>query len=694
VSRRPPLERRDHAARNRRATNRTDVTPDPRHRDPGHRSAGPRHAVPAKRRSEPQRAEVRHLRSAPDPIVQRAKPAVRTQRRSIDRRHVPTRRPVRALQKRAIRAPRIVRHYFRAGQTRRRLLAVLILTAMVFSVVITRVVMLQTADSQALREAGRAQRTSELVLQASRGVIFDRNGDELALSVPSTTVTANPKLVTDPAGTVAALAALLALTPEKQQTLLDAFTLKQSAFAYVARQVTDDQAAGVDALGLNGIQTVAEDRRTMPAGEVGKSVIGRTDIDGVGIAGIEKQLDELLTGTAGEQVRQHDIDGRSLPGTGAVTVAPTPGDDVVLTVDRSIQYDVEQAMIDRVSELGARGGTAIVMDTKTGEIIAMVGVRKNDQGVVEVTSGNIAVVDAAEPGSVVKAITVSAALNEGTVTPDMMFEVPSAEKFSDTVLHDAEVHKTEYWPVSQIVTKSSNIGTIKVMLTLGDTMREKKEKLDSYLRAFGLGQTSPLDFPGESQGVYNDWKKWEGAEQYTMAYGQGLASTSIQLVSAINVIANGGVYVAPKLIKSTIAADGTMTDTEPSATHVVVRPEVAAQVNTMLRSVVCEGTAKPAQLDGITVAGKTGTGLKAQDNGTYEDADGNRKYYSSFVGFFPAEAPRVTVLISIDEPPGDDNQQTRFGGTAAAPVFAEIAPTIMHEMNFPPPTAGGGCPKV
>jgi cell division protein FtsI (penicillin-binding protein 3) len=383
-----------------------------------------------------------------------------------------------------------------------------------------------------------------------------------------------------------------------------------------------------------------------------------------------------------------------LPGTEQVSVEPVPGDDVVLTLDRSVQYDLEQAMIERVETLGARGGTAIIMDTDTGEILAMVGVRRNDEGKVEVTSGNIAVVDAAEPGSVVKAITVSAALNEGTVTPDTVFEVPYAKKFSDTVLHDAEPHATEHWPVSQIVTKSSNIGTIEVMLTLADTMRHKKEMLDSYLRAFGLGEKSPLDFPGESQGVYNDWKKWEGAEQYTMAYGQGVASTSIQLVSAINVIANGGVYVAPKLVKATIGPDGTMTPTDPSGTHRAIRPEVAQQVTTMLRSVVCNGTAKPAQVKGWTIAGKTGTGLKAQANGTYEDENGQRKYYSSFVGFFPAEAPQVTVLVSIDEPPGDANQQTRFGGTAAAPVFAEIAPTIIREEHLTPPTPDGGCPKV
>ncbi|MBI5090115.1 MAG: penicillin-binding protein 2 [Actinobacteria bacterium] len=688
---RPPLERRARHTNKptdaRRADRRPGLTPDPRHR--AGRPAPHRGRAPARSHGEPKvvpaAPDRRRRRAAPPPPPRVARPA--------DRRHGSGKQPVRALQKRVTRAPRVVRHYFRAGQTRRRLLAVFVLTAMVFTVVITRVVMLQTADAESLRAAGRDQRTSETILPATRGVIFDRNGDELALSVPSTTIIANPKNVGDPATTVATLASVLGLTPEKQQSLLTAFTTRDKSFVYVARQVTDDQAAAIDALDIDGIDGIADVRRTMPGGEVGKSVIGRTDDFGIGTAGIEKQYDDLLTGTDGELVREHDRDGRSLPGSEQVSVTPVPGDDVVLTLDRSVQYDLEQAMIDRVSTLGARGGTAIIMDTDTGEILAMVGVRRNDEGVVEVTSGNIAVVDAAEPGSVVKAITVSAALNEGTITPDTMFEVPYAKKFSDTVLHDAEPHATEYWPVSQIVTKSSNVGTIEVMLTLGDTMRHKKEMLDSYLRAFGLGETSPLDFPGESRGIYNDWKKWEGAEQYTMAYGQGVASTSIQLVSAINVIANGGVYVAPKLVKATIGPDGTMTPTEPSGTHRVIRPEVAGQVTTMRRSVVCNGTAKPAQLDGWTIAGKTGTGLKALDNGTYTDEDGNHKYYSSFVGFFPAEAPQVTVLVSIDEPPGDDDQQTRFGGTAAAPVFKEIAPTIIRETNMTPPTPNGGCPE-
>jgi cell division protein FtsI (penicillin-binding protein 3) len=569
---------------------------------------------------------------------------------------------------------------------------VFIVTMLLFLLVVARVVHLQVTSSDELRAAGLQQRTTESVLQARRGVIFDRNGDELAMSVPATTIIANPKSVGDPAATVAVLAQVLSLSADKQQSLLEAFTAKEKSFVYVARQVSDEQAAVIDDLNLNGVDAIAEDRRTMPTGEVGRSVIGRTDPDGVGTAGIEKQLDTLLTGTDGEINRQHDRKGRSLPGTETTSVEPVPGHDVVLTLDRSVQYTVEQQLLAQVTTLQARGGTAVVLSTKTGDVIAMASVRRDDvTGQYSVSSGNLAAVDAAEPGSVVKAATLAAALNEGVVTPDTSFEVPWRKQFSDTMLHDAEQHPDAVWNVGQILTESSNIGTIEVMLRMSPELRGAKEKLYSYLRAFGLGEKTALDFPGESGGLLKDWKQWEGAEQYTMAYGQGLASTSVQLAAAINVIANGGTYVAPRLVHATIGADGEVTETPASATHRVIRPEVAAQVTQIMQSVVCSGTATRAQVDGLSIAGKTGTGLKAQDNGTYLNEKGERTYYASFVGFFPAEDPQATVLISIDEPPGADGQLTRFGGTAAAPVFAQVAPAIMREMDITPPAAGGGC---
>jgi cell division protein FtsI (penicillin-binding protein 3) len=598
------------------------------------------------------------------------------------------------LQKRVSSVPRAARFNFRAGQSRKRLLLMFGVTAVLLVAVIGRIIQLQTADAAELLEAGRDQRTSERVVRAGRGVIFDRDGQELALSIPATTVFADPRLVQDPQATVAMLGQLLALSPEKQQELVEAFTAKDRGFVYVARQVTDSEAAAVEALELNGVGTVAEPKRVMPAGSIGRGVIGRTDVDGVGTAGLELQYDDWLSGIDGAQIREHDRDGRSLPGAGVTTqVQPVPGGDIVLTIDRSVQREVERALAAQVATLSARGGTVVVLDTDSGEVLAMAGVRRDQQtGEVYVTSGNIAVIEAAEPGSVVKAITVAAALNEGTVTPDTEFEIPFRKQYSDTVLEDAEQHPTEFWTVSKILTKSSNIGTIETMLTLGGgDLRTTKQILGAYLTSVGLGAKTALDYPNESRGLGADWTEWEGAEQYTVSYGQGIASTSIQLVSAINMIANSGVYVAPKLLKATIDASGELRETPASEQRIVVRPDVAAQVTAMMQGVVCEGTAKAAQIDGISVAGKTGTGLKALEGGGYEDEDGKRKYYSSFAGFFPAEDPQVTILVSIDEPPGAEGQDTRFGGTAAAPVFARIAPLIMHELDIRRPPSGG-CP--
>jgi cell division protein FtsI (penicillin-binding protein 3) len=211
------------------------------------------------------------------------------------------------------------------------------------------------------------------------------------------------------------------------------------------------------------------------------------------------------------------------------------------------------------------------------------------------------------------------------------------------------------------------------------------------MAAFGLGSKSALDFPGESPCILMQPEDLWGSERVTVAYGQGVSSTSLQLVAAVNTIANGGVYVAPKLVKATVGPDGTMTDTAPSESHRVVSEEAAAQTTEMMKAVVCDpmGTADQAQVEGLSIAGKTGTAYKAADNGTYFDDNGQRVYYASFVGFFPADDPQVTVLVSVDEPPADTND--RFGGTASAPVFAELAPTLIHELGIIPSAGVAGC---
>jgi cell division protein FtsI (penicillin-binding protein 3) len=607
------------------------------------------------------------------------------------------------------RAPSSATTYrFSVGRPRQRLIGLLVVISLVLLVVLVKVGRLQIAGGgDPLRAAAAEQWTRHITLQADRGTIFDRNGEELAVSVPAAAISINPMLINDPEGTLGVLNQLLALTAEEQTDLMNAMLAKDSGFVYVRRQVDASVAEQLEQLDMTGVNVDSEDKRLLPGGETGRSVIGLTDIDGIGIAGLEKQFGggaaaaelgytDILSGTAGELVREVAPKGRSIAGSEHVTVEPVPGDDIILTIDRSIQFATEQALLSRVSALGAKSGYVIVQDTDTGDILAMASVQRNDAGAVEITSGNYAAVNAYEPGSVAKMVTMAAALDQGTVTPDSTFVVPWRRQYADDFLEDSHQHPDELMTVNQIMVESSNIGTIDTMMSLGrgdwDTARRVHWE---YLRSFGFGERTALDFPDESPGILKHWTDLWGSERVTVAYGQGFSSTPIQMVSAVNAIANDGTYVAPRLVAGYVDEAGEPIDAEPSATHQVVSPTAAAQVQQMMRGVVCDaenGTGELAQqgVEHFSVAGKTGTGLKAQPDGGYEDAAGNRVYYASFVGFFPAEDPQVTVLVSIDEPPGGDINH--FGGTAAAPVFAELVPEIAHEMSIQPPANTTPCP--
>jgi cell division protein FtsI (penicillin-binding protein 3) len=578
-------------------------------------------------------------------------------------------------------------HHWRVGSLRRRLLFVLTGIVASFVVLLVWVGLIQTKDAKSYESFMSAQRTRSEVLPAPRGEILDRSGKPLALSVVARTIYADPRSVADPVRTVHALSLVLGLSDAKQASLLAAFKAKTSSFVYVAREVDPSTAQVVDNLKLAGIGSQEESKRYLPNGEVGKGVIGATNVDGDGIAGLEKQYERFLTGTPGQLRQALGTKGRSIPKSQKALVDAIPGKDVQLTLDLPLQYEAEQAVLDKVNELGARGGSAVVMDSSTGEVLAMASVRRDPTtDVVSVGSANYAAVDSYEPGSVAKVITVSAGLNEKVVTPQTTFLVPAAQLFFDKVLHDAEPHPTANYTVNDILARSSNIGTIFISQLIGP------DKQESYMRAFGFGEQTALDFPGESKGILRPDKQWRGTENVTVSYGQGVSATAIQLVSAVNVIANGGVYVAPKIVKSVIDPNGSRTDTMPSATRRVIAPDVAEEMNLMMRDVVCDGTAKGwADVKGYTVAGKTGTGFKAQKNGTYLDDSGHHQYYASFVGFLPAENPRITVLVSIDEPPAGAQH---FGANTAAPVFRRIAAAAILALGIQPPTTSGGCPTT
>ena len=621
--------------------------------------------------------KARALRNAKVPASTRSTARATAQRK---RRPVTPGRP--SVRKATQSAPRVAKTG-RELLTQQRMKKTFFVCFALLFVVFLRVGYLQVVKADHYQQASLDQRLRNNTIKADRGVIFDRDGNELALSVPSVTIFADPTYVVDPITTASTLASVLRLTPKEEKALAKDLAATDDNFVYVARQLNDDMAEAVTALNLAGIYSYSEPTRVV-AGEVARNIIGRTDPDGIGTSGLESQFDEVLMGVDGRQVIERDSDGRSIPSTRSIVREPEAGQDLVLTINRSMQFQTDAALLQRVAELKARGGNAIVMNSKTGEIYAISSIRRLDSGTYTTSPGNLSAVEAYEPGSVAKVISVAAAINENRVTDKSVFSVPGWQRFDDFTIRDAFPHDLQQMTVREILTQSSNLGTVLISQEI------PTETLYSYIKAFGFGAKTDLNFPNESAGLLRDVEDWRGTEKLTVAYGYGFASTSLQLVAAVNVIANGGEYVAPKLVKATIDGDGNVKDTAPSETHRVLTPDTSSMMLSIMKDVVCLGTGTRAQVELMNVAGKTGTGYKVQQNGTYNTNDGGRKYFASFVGFFPADNPEVTILVSIDEP--DPSSQDRFGGTAAAPAFARLAQVAIRELQIQPTTNHDGCP--
>lgn len=600
---------------------------------------------------------------------------------------------------RAIRARELVRgHAKRAtesmttnlqgGNIRVRLVAMWCFITAMLLIVLLRVTLLQTLWASGYQQASVDQRTRVSIVRAERGSILDRQGFELALPVPTRTIYADPRVVVDPVGTAHALAGLLQLTPEKEMELATSLQDKASSFTYVARQSSQEVATAILALQLPGISSFIEPSRLLTS-ETLRAVVGRTDIDGVGISGLEKEYNDLLAGVDGRNVREVNSDGQSISAGSNDGFNAVAGTDIVTTIDRNIQFQVDGIVAQQIERIGAKSGTAIVMDTATGEIYAMSSVRRNADGTYTSDSGNFAAVEAYEPGSVAKVFSVASALNEGKIIPSSIFKVPGIQVFDqgtqwEYTISDAYPHVLEDMTVRRIMVESSNLGAALISQTM------TTQSFGDYLKSFGFGAKTALNYPGEARGSLKPASKLQGTERITRAYGYGYAATAVQLISAVNVVANDGVYVAPKILAATIDEKGINTPTEPSATHRVLTSETSQAMRSLLTDVVCFGTGKLAQIQGMSVGGKTGTGYKLQDNGTYINDEGVRAYFASFVGFLPADKPKFTVLVSIDEP--DPATQDRFGATAAAPVFATISHVLINELDIRPSATDSGCP--
>jgi cell division protein FtsI (penicillin-binding protein 3) len=575
------------------------------------------------------------------------------------------------------------------GKISHRLAYVRIGVSLLLCAMLLRTGYLQTIGSGQYRDASVSQRTRVNVVKAERGSILDRNGLELAIPIPLRTVFADPREVIDPVGTARAIAAVLAMSPEAEIVLAEKLQDKTSSFTYVARQTTQEVADTLIALQLPGVSSYKESGRELTSDGL-RALVGRTDPDGLGTSGLEMQFDLLLAGVNGRQVREVSAKGQSIPATQDESVSAIPGKTLVTTIDRNIQFQVDGILAQQIARLQARSGTAIVMDSATGEIFAMSTLRLNEDGTYSADSGNIAAVEANEPGSVAKVFSIAAAINEGQVEPKTVFSVPPtfiANKGTkwEQPINDAYPHGLEDMSVRKILVDSSNVGTLMIGQTIGP------DKLHDYLKSFGFGAKSAIDFPGETKGILQSANKWQGAKKFTTSYGYGYSTTALQLIAGVNVVANNGNYVAPRLVTATVTKDGLNESIPPNEQHAVITPETAATMRSMMSDVVCFGTATLGKVPGIKVAGKTGTAYKRQDNGKYAADDGSRSYFASFVGFIPAEQPRFTVLVSIDEP--NANSLDRFGGTAAAPVFANIAQVLISELDIRPDAADLGCPK-
>ncbi|HKA92864.1 MAG TPA: penicillin-binding protein 2 [Acidimicrobiia bacterium] len=555
----------------------------------------------------------------------------------------------------------------RPDTTRRRLVALLAALVIAFIAVGARLVDLQAIGRERYAQLGLDQRVRTVHLAAERGSVFDRNGHDLASSVPQQTVWANPRVVRDPGAYAAQLAPIVG---EDESTLRDRLAQHDKGFVYIARKVDGATAMKVKALALPGVDFVSESKRFYPDGSLAAPVLGFVGTDNNGLAGLETEYDHNLSGKRGVLQVERDPQGRQLPGGERQVRQSERGGDLVLTIDQGLQYEAEQLLTDGVTSANAKGGMAIVLDVATGNVLAMANVEGAGPGhparPAPADQRNRPVVDVYEPGSTNKVITVAGALQDGVIDADTKFPTPSQLQIGGTEYEDEASHPASM-NVHDIVRLSSNVGTIQIARKLG------KERFDAYLRAFGFGQPTGLGFPGEANGLVLPLSQYTETSMASMPIGNGLAVTAMQMLDVYTTIANGGSTRPPRLVAATLDKNGARHDEPSPETRQVVSPENAATVRSMLKDVVANGTGTKAQIAGYDVAGKTGTARKPPyDKPPY-------KYVASFAGFAPADSPRLSAIVVLDEPQND-----YFGGSVAAPVFSRVMEYALRMERVPP----------
>jgi len=521
-----------------------------------------------------------------------------------------------------------------------------------------RAAWLGTVRADDLRSRAAKQQVEDLDVPARRGTITDRHGTELAVSENATTVFAHPFLLDDPAAAAARLAPILRV---RREELLDKLSDRDRGFVYLKRKLDGKAGERVKGLEIEGIDTVVEPRRRYPQGSLAAQVLGTVGIDNEGLAGLEQAHEQDLHGRDGDRRLVKDALGK--PIRIADTRPAEAGEDLELTIDTAIQERTEAVLAEIGATYKPKGASAIVMDPRNGEILALANwprVNANDiSGAPAYARQNRAIAASYEPGSTFKPMTVAGSLSERLVRPNTTLSLPPTLQVADRTIEEAHPRGAVTLTVGQVLAQSSNVGTVKIGLQLG------AQRFDRWVRRFGFGAMTGIDLPGEASGIMLRPSDYSGSSMGNMPIGQGIAVTQVQMAAAYAAIANGGVAVRPHIVRGA-----------PAPKRRVLSRRVAGQVSHMLEGVFGQnGTASEAAVKGYQLAGKTGTAEKANPNGGYYE----NKYFASFIGYAPARRPRLLVAVSVDEPQG-----AYYGGVVAAPAFEKIVSFALPYLRIPP----------
>jgi cell division protein FtsI (penicillin-binding protein 3) len=540
---------------------------------------------------------------------------------------------------------------------------------LLFLSVVGRAFYLQILQHENLVKKADKQHQHKVDLTPARGSILDRNGTTLAESIHMDSCYAEPRRIKDVDGTAGVLAPMLGIPKHELVAKLSV----NKSFIWIERWLAPEVAARVKNMKLPGIGFAPESKRFYPNMEIAAHVVGFTGRDPNGLEGIELKYDSTILGNTGYMITERDALGRNIAIKNTVIKDSSPGKSVILTLDKTIQFIAEKELAKAVTESNAKGGMALVMESDTGKVLAMANYptfNPNSYSRYSLAQlRNHVVVDSFEPGSTFKIFTIAAALDSGTIKPGDVYNCENGTyRIADRTIHDDHPHSR--LNVSEIIKYSSNIGSAKIGFKMGE------EKLSSYLRNFGFGGRTGIDLPGESPG--NLKKHWYGIDLATISFGQGVSLSTIQLASALSAIANGGNLMRPYLVEQILDDSGTVVQKfEPQIVRRAISAETAQQVTKMMETVTGEGgTGTKAALEGFRVAGKTGTAQKV-DPVTHAYSPSKR--IGSFVGFVPADKPKLTIAVIIDEPQG-----VKYGGIVAAPAFRGIAQNSLAYLKIQP----------